>query len=160
MFKKGLLYILPAILLICNAQAQVIGGSTAAVVQKANSVTKNEKKLAAPLNTATTPAVEETEEEPAPVAMTPEQKAEIDIEAKKNLRMPLKRQNLRERKDFIHAITTGEKIQKRRQALFEGKDEKEALKAEEEVKAPDINPASNSQMEKYMYEKAGLTNEK
>lgn len=160
MLKKGLLYILPAILLIGNTQAQVIGGSAEAVVQRPKPAVKVEKTVAKPLNTATIPAVEETEEEPAPVAMTPEQKAEIDIAAKKNLKMPLKRQNLRERKDFIQAMTSGEKIQKRRQALLEGKDEKEALEAEEEVKVPDVNPASNSQMEKYLYEKAGLTNDK
>lgn len=160
MLKRGLLHILPAVLLIGNVQAQVIGGSTEAVVQKPKTVVKVEKAIAAPVNTAAKQVADEPETEPAPVAMTPEQKAEIDIAAKKSLKMPLKRQNLRERKDFIQAMTSGEKIQKRRQALLEGKDEKEASEAEEEIQTPDVNPASNSQMEKYLYEKAGLTNEK
>ena len=163
-FKLSI-FCLMALLFVSNAQAQIIGGSTEAVVQKNKPVIKAEVSISDAKKTVSDKAVEiqdvvESTEEPAPTAMTPEQKAEIDIEAKKNLNFQLKRQNVRDRKDFIQVMTTNEKIQKRRAALLEGKTEEEAFKAAQEVEAPDINPASDRQMEQYRYQKAGLVDEK
>lgn len=94
-----------------------------------------------------------------PTEMTPEQKAEIDLAAQKDIRLSVKKQPIRERKDFITSLVTNEKIKQRRQALLEGKTEEDAMKISEEVEKPDINPAKNSEMEQYLYERAGLNND-
>lgn len=91
--------------------------------------------------------------------ITPEQKSEISLAAKKNMRVVLNRQSTRDRKDFIDVMTNSEKVQARRKALFEGKSVEEAKKIEDEIKAPEVNPKNDADMEKYMHLKAGLLNE-
>ena len=91
--------------------------------------------------------------------ITPEQKSEISLAAKKNMRVSLDRQSTRDRRDFIDVMTNSEKVQARRKALVEGKSIEEAKKIEDEVKAPEVNPKSDKDMEKYMHLKAGLLNE-
>lgn len=163
--KKISLLLLPlAMLIYDNACAQMIDGSTSAVVQRPKPVVAQP----APSQPAAVAAKKISEEdvkavidglETPPVAMTPEQKAEIDLAAKKNLKMSLKKQSVRDRKDFIDVMTSAEKVQKRRAALLQGKSENEAAQAEAEVEKPAINPAQDSEMEQYLYQKAGLVNE-
>lgn len=102
--------------------------------------------------------VEEKKE--APVKMTPEQKAEIDISAMKDIKKSIKKQSARDRKDFVDALTYSEKMLKRRAALVDGKTEKEATEAEDEVKKPNLNVASDSDMEEFLYKKANLSHDK
>lgn len=160
---KKSIFFLTALLFWVNAEAQMLGNSTESVVSKdkpavkSDTIKSNEKKPVPDKAAEISERVEPVETVPS--VMTPEQKAEIDIAAKKNLKMPLKRQNLRDRKDFIQVMTTNEKIQKRRAALLEGKTEEEAVKAAQEVKIPDVNPASDREMEQYRYQKAGLIDE-
>ena len=91
--------------------------------------------------------------------ITPEQKSEISLAAKKNMRVSLDRQSTRDRRDFIDVMTNSEKVQARRKALLEGKSIEDAKKVEDEIKSPEVNPKSNTDMEKYMHTKAGLLNE-
>ena len=94
-------------------------------------------------------------EQPA-IAITPEQKVEIESDAKKNMRNSIKKQSVRERKDFIDVMTSAEKVKARRQALAEGKSSSDVYLAEDAIKNPNINPAIDSEMENYLFEKAGL----
>ena len=162
MKKASLLFLALAALTAVKADAQMIDGSTAAVVQRPKLIVKTEPAEAATVQKGTSEedvrAVLESIDTP-PAAMTPEQKAEIDLAAKKNMRTSMKKQSLRDRKDFIDVMTSAEKVQKRRAALLEGKTDNEAAEAENEVKEPEINPAQDAAMEKYLYQKAGLANE-
>lgn len=162
MKKASLLFLALAALTAAKADAQMIDGSTDAVVQRPKPIVKTEPAEAATVQKGIreedVKAVLDAAETP-PVAMTPEQKAEIDLAAKKNMRTSMKKQSLRDRKDFIDVMTSAEKVQKRRAALLEGKTDNEAAEAENEVKEPEIDPAQDAAMEKYLYQKAGLANE-
>ena len=94
-----------------------------------------------------------------PTEMTIEQKAEIDMVAKKDIHSKVKKQPVRERKDVIDSLVVGEKILARRKALLEGKTEEDAAKVAEQIKEPEINPAVDTEMEKFLYKRAGLYNE-
>ena len=94
-----------------------------------------------------------------PTEMTIEQKAEIDMVAKKDIHSKVKKQPVRERKDVIDSLVVGENILARRKALLEGKTEEDAAKVAEQIKDPEINPAVDTEMEKFLYQKAGLNNE-
>ena len=52
---------------------------------------------------------------------------------------------------------SAEKIQKRREALLNGQTEAEAVRAEADVEKPTFNPAQDSAMEQYLFEKAKLS---
>ena len=72
------------------------------------------------------------------------------------MRNSIKKQSVRERKDFIDVMTSAEKVKARRQALAEGKSSSDVYLAEDAIKNPNINPAIDSEMENYLFEKAGL----
>ena len=164
MKKISLLWGGLALLITGNASAQIINGSTAAVVQHAKPTAVTETSAATETSAPSGSRLvsrEEVEaliaaEQPA-VAMTPEQKAEIDVAAKKSMRNSVKKQSVRERRDFIDVMTNAEKIQKRREALLNGQTEAEAVRAEAEVEKPTFNPAQDSAMEQYLFEKADLS---
>ena len=157
-----------ALLITGNASAQIINGSTEAIVQRSKPASSSVAEVSSASSTSETSASsprlvsrEEVEaliaaEQPA-VAMTPEQKAEIDVAAKKSMRNSVKKQSVRERRDFIDVMTNAEKIQKRREALLNGQTEAEAVRAEADVEKPTFNPAQDSAMEQYLFEKAKLS---
>lgn len=149
-----------------SVSAQMINGSTAAVVQHNKPTAAIEETSPAAVETKKSDvrliSREEAQalieaEQPAAATMTPEQKAEIDTAAKKDIRNSLKKQSIRERKDFIDVMTNAEKIQKRRAALKEGKTETEARQIEAKVKEPNFNPEQDSAMEEYLFDKADLS---
>lgn len=145
-----------------NASAQLIGDTKKNDSAHKQPVIISEQQVNATTKTISVEASEVdilTEEELPPVKMTPEQKAEIDNAAKKRLRSGMRRQGVRDRREFIDALTYVEKIQKRRAAMLEGKSDREVAEAEASVKKPDINPAIDSQMELYLHQKAGLVDE-
>lgn len=161
MQRKIVLSLVGVFLIISSANAQILNGSTSAVVQTASSqTTKTSISEASNSQTERLLSKEEIEAliktEPMAAAMTPEQKAEIDIKAKKNMRGSIKKQSTGERKDFIDVMTSSEKLIARRKALAEGKSSAEAAQAEDKIKSPDINPSSDKEMENYLFEKAGL----
>lgn len=161
--KTAFLSCLAAIVSFGVAEAQIIGGSAAPAVQtpKLEKPAEPKADASAALQKAKEAQIQEIiDKEKPPVAMTPEQKSAIDLPVKKNIKLSVKKQNVRERKDFIDIMTNAERVQKRRAALLEGKDDEEAQKAGEKVRKPDIDPEDTAQMEKYVYQKAGLIDEK
>lgn len=164
--------------LILNTNAQIFNGSTSAVVQhKEPQALKNIPEPENKASEDTQALSSETEaddddgakllsreeiealikaEQPAE-PITPEQKAEIELGAKKSMRTSIKKQSLRERKDFIDVMTSAEKIKARRQALVEGQDAESANIAENSIEKPSINPAVDKEMENYLFEKARLS---
>lgn len=86
MKKASLLFLALAALTAAKADAQMIDGSTDAVVQRPKPIVKTEPAEAATVQKGIreedVKAVLDAAETP-PVAMTPEQKAEIDLAAKK-----------------------------------------------------------------------------
>lgn len=134
-----------------EAGAQIIGGSVNTTASVETAASEDDARLVSKEEIEALIAAE-----PPAAAMTPEQKAEIDSVAKKNMRHSIKKQSVRERKDFIDAMNNVEKIKKRREALLSGQDETAAKQAEDEVEKPDFNPAQDSAMENYLLEKANL----
>ncbi len=100
------------------------------------------------------------EKKEKPVKMTPEQKAEIDISAMKDIKKSIKKQSVRNRRDFIDSLTHSEKILMRRKALLEGKSEDEVAKDEKKVEKPDVFLSSDRDMEEFLYKKANLSYDK
>ncbi len=141
-----------AMLLSFMAEAQVLDSSSDKVSESIDKETVNT------IVKSDISAVEE-EKKTLPVEMTPEQKAEIDISAMKDIKGSIKKQSIRDRKDFIDALVHSERMLKRRAALVDGKTEKEATAAEDEVKKTNLNVSSDSDIEKFLYEKANLINE-
>ncbi len=160
--KKALVYILVTFLFMDSAYSQVFGskprisGSEIKVPVKETSIVKD----AVSNNKRQRISIEEVEaivnKEIPPTTMTAEQKSEIDLVAKKNIRVTLNRQSIRDRKDFIDVMTNTEKTQARRAALLTGKNVEEAKKVEDEIKTPQVDPKSDKEMEQYMHSKAGL----
>jgi electron transfer flavoprotein alpha subunit len=164
--KKTTLYILAAVFLFADsASSQLFDSKAKATTPKREVVVKEVTvaKSGEPEIKKQKVTAEEVEAiinktDPA-ATMTPEQKSEIDLAAKKSMRVSLERQSTRDRRDFIDVMTNSEKVQARRKALLEGKSIEDAKKVEDEIKSPEVNPKSNTDMEKYMHTKAGLLNE-
>ncbi len=95
-------------------------------------------------------------EEVPPTVMTAEQKAEIDSDARDDVHMSVRKQTVKDRKLFLGAMDSAARIQKRREVLVSGGDESAAAQAEAEVSRPKINTASDSDMEKFLFEKAQI----
>lgn len=145
--------------IICFALISISFSAFAQTINGASKENTSDEVLTSANQPTTVTAQEDmsadAKEEPA-VVMTPEQKAEIDSKAKKNMRISVKKQSVRERKDFIDVMTSSEKILARRQALRNGQGKAAASLAEAGVKKPDFNPAADREMEDYLFEKAGL----
>ena len=60
------------------------------------------------------------------------------------------------RRRMVDAFTRGERVQKRRQALLEGKDRDEAVKESKKIKTPQLNVKDDMEVSKYVYKKVGL----
>lgn len=143
----------------CAADAQVLGSSNLQDVKTAETETISEGVVqdSPEGKLLSREEIEALIKSEAPaVAMTAEEKAEIDAKAKKNMRSSVKKQSVRERKDFIDAMTSSEKVVARRKALLAGQGKAGAAQAEDNVKKPDINPSQDKEMENYLFEKAGL----
>lgn len=94
------------------------------------------------------------EEPPPPTTVTPSQRAEIETNSKKRIRIGVKAQNLKYRKNLINAMTWSEKNMKIRELMKQGKSYKEAQKEVNElIKTPDIDLNKNKEIEKYIYKK-------
>ncbi len=144
-------------LLIVEAQGQIISVSSKPVVSAASSQTDKTSTAAQTERLLNKEEIEALiKAEPVAAAMTPEQKAEIDTKAKKNMLSSVKRQRVRDRKDFISSMTAMEKVIARRKALSSGQSIEEAALVEEAVEYPDVNPFSDKEMQNYLFEKAGL----
>lgn len=169
--KKLAILSIAIIFFVLDSKAQIINGSTAAVVQHSRpKAVENIVKVKK--DKGNTPSAEQESQkkqdtkvlsreeieamikaERPLVAITPEQKAQIELEAKKRMRASIKKQSVRERKDFIDIMRSAEQIRIRRQALAEGKS---IENIEDSVKETSINPANDEEMEKYLFEKARL----
>ena len=100
---------------------------------------------------------EQTEEENVlPTTITPEQKAEINIQAKKQTRGIIRTQKPRDRRSFLDALQMLDKKAARQQAMAEGKTDKEVEEAGATVKEPDVDPLNDKAMEEYMFEKVDV----
>ena len=99
---------------------------------------------------------------PPPTTITPAEIAELEIASKKVIRLNVKKQNKKEREQFINAMTWGEKNLKMRELMKNGMSYNEAKKEVEKlVKAPQIDVKKDSEVEGYIYEKGNfLTNGK
>ncbi len=95
-------------------------------------------------------------EEVPPTAMTAEQKAEIDSDARDDVHMSVRKQTVKDRKLFLGAMDSAARIQKRREVLAAGGNEEAATKAASEISRPQINTASDNDMEEYLFEKARI----
>ena len=104
----------------------------------------------------------EEETPPPPTTITPEEIVAFETDSKKSIRRGLKKQDRKDRENFIGVMNWQEKTMKVRELMLEGKSYKEAVKiAEEEVEIPLINVKKDEDMEKYIYEKGKfITNEK
>ena len=104
----------------------------------------------------------EEETPPPPTTITPEEIVALETDSKKSIRRGLKKQDRKDRENFIGVMNWQEKTMKVRELMLEGKSYKEAVKiAEEEVEIPLINVKKDEDMEKYIYEKGKfITNEK
>ncbi len=146
-------------LLCVEANAQMINGSASAVVQHPKPVISEPKaplpREAKPTEERVKAIIAEIEDEP-PSQMTPEQKNEIDTKARKDLKVGVKYQSIRERKDVVDVLNVAERNHLRRQALGDGKTPEEADKVAAEIEEPDFNPAQTDAMEKYVFEKTNL----
>ena len=164
--NRIILYILAAAFLFANsANSQLFNSKTkntalkSKVVAKEASPTSNVKDENQKQKVSPEDVEAIINKELSFATITPEQKSEISLAAKKNMRVTLDRQSTRDRRDFIDVITNSEKVQARRKALVEGKSVEEAKKLEDKIKLPEINPKNDADMEKYMHLKAGLLNE-
>ena len=153
-----------------TADAQLIDGSSEAVVQRY----KPEEKAVEGSQPAADEVAPEgepedevaTEEEiqallkikdqPSPT-IEPSRKVYLKSEGKKDVKETIKAQKEeKDRNRMVDAVTRVERVQKRRQALLEGKNRNEALQEAEEIKRPKVNVKNDMALSEYFYEKVGL----
>ena len=91
---------------------------------------------------------------PPPTTITPTEIAEYETDSKKLIRLNVKRQDKKERENFLRTMTWTEKNLKIRELMKNGKSYKDAKKEVENlVKVPQINVKEDSEVEKYIYDK-------
>ncbi len=95
-------------------------------------------------------------EEAPPTTMTIEQKAEIDSDARDDVHMSVRKQTVKDRKLILGAMDSAARIQKKREALSSGESNETAAKVAAEIESPKVNTKSDNDMEKYLFEKAGI----
>ena len=154
------------------AEAQLIDGSSETVVQHPKEA---EVQVAEPdpsiQKAEEAKAKEEAEKEaeiqyllkitdqPSPT-IEPERKVYLKNEGKRDIKDSVKEQkDDKIRRRMIDALTRGERVQKRRQALLEGKDRGEALKEAKKIKSPRLNIKDDMEVSEYVYKKVGLDDE-
>ncbi len=152
-------------LFFVNAQAQMINGSTSAVVQHPKPTVVAEPvsvsaNIAVPAKYKPTPEevnaiIEAIEQEP-PTEMTLEQKKEIEDDARESVQDGLQYLSIRQRKDMVDILELGQRKQRRREALAAGKTPEEVDKEMAEIKKPDLDFTDKKAMEKYVFEKMNL----
>lgn len=103
----------------------------------------------------------EDEVPPPPVAVTPEEIAELEIESKKSIRRSIKNKDDKDRQQLLGVMNWAEKNMKMQELIAKGMSYKEAKKiVEKTVKLPKMNIKKDKDIEKYIYKKGGfITNE-
>ena len=123
------------LLLAGGAAAQVVDDSSNLMMQKNKRVVSKQTDEPVVL-TAKEPeisakdkeveAIIKSVEEKQPAEITPAQKSEITLKAKRSIRNNLRAQSVRQRRDFLTTLNVLDKKHKRQQALRDGKTEEEA----------------------------------
>ncbi|MDD7312787.1 MAG: hypothetical protein PUH03_00310 [bacterium] len=172
MKKEIFLITLLGAIVAVHAKAQLIDGSSEAVVQRPKEIEVQRKEP--------DPAVQEAEEakareeaekeaeiryllkttdQPSPT-IEPARKVYLKNEGKRDIKDSVKDQkDDKIRRRMVDAFTRGERVQKRRQALLEGKDRDEAVKESKKIKTPQLNVKDDMEVSKYVYKKVGLDDE-
>lgn len=148
--------------LISSANAQLFNVAPKKIIKSSQEVPSAQPDNPNKVNISNeviAPIPDEEIVEPLPVTITPEQKAEINKKIKKNIKDVVKLQTIRNRRDFIDVMTSTEKIVSRRKALLEGKTYSVAKDLEKNIKVPNIDLKNDTDVEQYMYEKVGVTDE-
>lgn len=162
---KKLVLILIIILLPAVVRAQVMNVNKQQNNQKnvelslQNNKTSGEQKS----SEKNTDMVEKSlEEAPMPTVVTATEIIELETESKKSIKRKIKKQNTKERENFIDTINWGERTLKIRELMRKGKSYKEAVSiADEEFKTSDVNVKKDEDMERYIYKKGNfISNEK
>lgn len=159
--KKILLILTAFFLTSFSVQAQHIDDSSNTIASSLKRIVPAEKTVSSNSSVqmqqpSETADIKEEPEEIPPTTITPEQKAEINIHAKRQTRGTVRVQSPRQRRSFIDVLQMLDRKAARQQAISEGKSDRDVEKAGEEIEKPKVNPLNDSSMEKYLYEQVDV----
>ena len=155
---KKTLIILTSVLLAAatSAEAQLLNASEAKKV--AIEPNKVETPAAQPEITTTVTPVTQQAEEPQgiPVRVSEEEKVEIDNQLRESLRDVNKNDELTERVKFLESNNYADEVLLRRKMLKHGIDYKVAKTVAKEESKSKVNPKSDKDMNRYVFERADV----
>ena len=158
---KKILFLLILCFVACPAWSQHLADSKKVTAEKPKFVVQTKQTTADAQQTEkTTDSEDESEqteaEEMPPTTITPEQKAEINLQTSRQNRGNIRVQKPKDRRIFLDALQMLDKTAARQKAIAEGKSEKEIEESAEKVKTPDVNPLDDRDLEKYLFKKVDV----